>query len=48
MAKSHQKSNREIRKPKMEKPKAVVQSSTFDLTPGKANPKKGSVGKQKR
>jgi hypothetical protein len=48
MAKSHQKSNREIRKPKMEKPKPVVQASTFGLTPGKSNPKKGSVGNQKR
>jgi hypothetical protein len=48
MAKSHQRSNREIRKPKKEKPKPVVQASTFDLTPGKANPNKGSVGKQKR
>lgn len=30
MAKNNQKSNREIRKPKSAKPKAVVQASPFD------------------
>lgn len=48
MAKSHQRSNREIRKPKKEKPKPVAQASTFALSPSKANPKAGRVGNQKR
>ena len=48
MAKSHQKSNREIRKPKSEKPKPAVQASPFERGAGAANPKKGSAGKQQR
>lgn len=46
MAKGYQKGNREIRKPKSDKPKPVAQPSPFDLTPGTANPKKGSAGKK--
>lgn len=47
MPKGHQTSNREIRKPKADKPKApVAQASPFDLKPGKANPKKGSTEKK--
>lgn len=49
MAKSHQKSNREIRKPKSDKPKPVAtQASPFERVQGAANPKKGSAGKQHR
>lgn len=47
MAKSHQKSNREIRKPKSEKPKPAVQASPFEKPQGLGMAKKGS-GKQAR
>lgn len=48
MAKGHQKGNREIRKPKSDKPKPIAQASPFDLKPGVANPKKGTADKKKR
>lgn len=47
MAKSNQKSNREIRKPKSAKPKPAVQASPFDKPQGLGMPKKGG-GKQAR
>lgn len=47
MAKSNQKSNREIRKPKTAKPKAAVQASPFEKPQGLGMAKKGG-GKQGR
>jgi hypothetical protein len=47
MAKSNQKSNREIRKPKSAKPKPVVQASPFERPQGSGMVKKGG-GKQAR
>ena len=47
MAKGNKKSNREIRKPKSAKPKAEVQASPFEKSPGMGMAKKGS-GKQAR
>jgi hypothetical protein len=35
MAKGQKKSNKEVRKPKADKPKAAVQASTFTQIPGK-------------
>jgi hypothetical protein len=39
MARNHQRSNREKRKPKAEKPKPVAQTSPFERGPGMGNPK---------
>lgn len=47
MAKSNQKSNREIRKPKSAKPKVAVQASPFEKPQGFGMGKKGG-GKQAR
>ena len=48
MAKTNQKSNREIRKPKSAKPKAAVQASPFEKQQGSGSMKKGAGGKPAR
>lgn len=48
MAKRHQKSNREIRKPKSAKTKPAEQASPFDRPQAMGAPKKGVGRKQVR
>lgn len=48
MAKGRQSSNREIRKPKIAKPKPAVQVSPFDRPMDGATAKKGGTGKRPR
>ena len=45
MARGYQRSNREKRKPKTEKPKPAAQTSPFERGPGMANPTRTSKKK---
>lgn len=48
MAKSSQKTNREMRKPKSDKTKPIAQTSPFERPQGLGMAKKGSGGKKAR